>query len=387
MKILHVLGATEDNGGILTVLRNLDEVAGVLGCEHVVWVNSIYRETRSPSLHYRRSRHLLGEAANPWQLLIGAVRAVPELRRLAAQEQPEVVHLHSRGALPLLLFRAWCGPAPWLVTLHAYAKRVRLYRWVACNGGVATTVLTPRMALYYGLTPAGDRVKVVSECCSDRFFEVPLAGGLGSRAPNDPVRLVGLGSIIREKNWHLILEAVQRLEASDRHCLQFHHYGPTSPDKLGQTYARELAQLHQAAGLCRDCVFHGPTLAVKAVLRAADWFVLPSTNEPCSVALIEALALGLPALVSDSGGNPDIVSSGRTGLMFAPDDAEALADCLRRIIRGEPQVAGPAGIRESVRSRRASVVAAEYRALYARLVAPRTAVRPQSRPSSAEEDG
>ena len=52
-----------------------------------------------------------------------------------------------------------------------------------------------------------------------------------------------------------------------------------------------------------------PTHQVADVVAAADWFVLPSTHEPCSVALIEALALGVPVIASASGGNVDIVQA------------------------------------------------------------------------------
>ena len=55
MRILHLLGATDDTGGILTVLRNLQETAVPGGWQHVVWVNEAYRESRRPALDYRYS--------------------------------------------------------------------------------------------------------------------------------------------------------------------------------------------------------------------------------------------------------------------------------------------------------------------------------------------
>jgi phosphatidylinositol alpha 1,6-mannosyltransferase len=83
--------------------------------------------------------------------------------------------------------------------------------------------------------------------------------------------------------------------------------------------------------------------------------------------LIEALALGLPALVSASGGNVDIVSDERTGLLFTPDDPASLAGCLGRLACGEFTPASAAQVRESVRLRSATAVAAQYTEIYRRV--------------------
>lgn len=367
MKIVHLLGAREDIGGILTVLRNLQSVAPRQAFEHVVWVNARYRETRTPSLDYRFSRHLLDESRHPWRLLYGALRARAELRRLVVRESPDVLHVHTRGALPLVAVGSRRMGTPWLVTFHCYARRVRLYRWVARSGRVTTTLLTPEMARHYGLPLEDGRIGIVSECCSDRFFDVPAVERVDPPAAQGRFRFVGLGSVIREKNWHLVLEAFRRLAAKERQRLEFHHFGPTLADAPSRAYARELQERVQRCALQHECVFHGPALAVEDVLRAADWYLSPSTNEPCSVALIEALALGLPALASASGGNLDIVRPHRTGLLFEPESVDGLADCLRRVIHGDARMDSPTEVRESVGARRASVVAAEYGAVYKKL--------------------
>jgi glycosyltransferase involved in cell wall biosynthesis len=83
--------------------------------------------------------------------------------------------------------------------------------------------------------------------------------------------------------------------------------------------------------------------------------------------LIEALALGLPALVSASGGNVDIVTPDTTGLLFAPDDASDLAGQLRNLLRADLCMAPPEAIRHSVEARRPAIVAQHYRDLYQRI--------------------
>jgi len=370
MRILHLLGAQEDTGGILSVIRALQGATAERGCQHFVWVNRAYRETRQPALAYFYSRGLVAESPSHLKLLWGAVRALGELRALCRRERFDVLHAHSRGALLVAVGVAALWRRRVLFTNHAYARRLGLYRWAARRPGLYTSVLTPNMARHYGLKLDAPRLAVISACCADRFFTAPLVSRCSAPRAGATVRLVGLGNIIRWKNWHLLLEAIGRLDQSERQRLEFHHWGPTPPDADSLAYGRQLLQLADALNGQGRFAFHGPSLAVETVLDRADWFVLPSTNEPCSVALIEALALGVPGLASASGGNVDIIQPGATGLLFEPDSATDLAQKLRDILAGAPALATPAQCRQSVQHRRASVVAGQFLDLYGQIAQP-----------------
>jgi glycosyltransferase involved in cell wall biosynthesis len=78
------------------------------------------------------------------------------------------------------------------------------------------------------------------------------------------------------------------------------------------------------------------------LFAAADIFVLPSTREGLSMALLEGMSHGLPSVVSDGPGNPEAVAE--AGVVFPVGDAEALADVLRRLARDPDERArlGPA---------------------------------------------
>ena len=69
----------------------------------------------------------------------------------------------------------------------------------------------------------------------------------------------------------------------------------------------------------------GPKSDPTPLLRSADLFVLPSREEGMSVALLEAMALGVPAVASDIPGNRGLVDHGEHGLLFAPGDPKAAA--------------------------------------------------------------
>ena len=69
-----------------------------------------------------------------------------------------------------------------------------------------------------------------------------------------------------------------------------------------------------------------------ALYASSDLMVWPAINEAYGMALLEAQATGLPVVAGHSGGVPDIVRDGETGLLTEPGDAAAFATALRRLL-------------------------------------------------------
>ena len=64
----------------------------------------------------------------------------------------------------------------------------------------------------------------------------------------------------------------------------------------------------------------------------AGGFVLASRAEPLGVAYMEAMACGLPTVGTAAGGVPELIDSGRDGLLVPPEDPEALAGAMISIM-------------------------------------------------------
>ena len=77
-------------------------------------------------------------------------------------------------------------------------------------------------------------------------------------------------------------------------------------------------------------VWAGSRSDVGEVLAAMDIFVFPSIDEGLGIALLEAMATGLPSVVSDEGGIPEIVDDGKTGIVVNAGDSNALCKGLMR---------------------------------------------------------
>lgn len=141
--------------------------------------------------------------------------------------------------------------------------------------------------------------------------DAPLALVVGRLAP-----MKGHEHLLRA--WPRVLERVPRAR------LMLAGDGESGP---------RLRALAGELGIDASVVFTGFLRDLADPYAAADVFVLPSVrDEGCNNALLESMARGLPAVVTDCGGLPESVVHGETGLVVPPADAPALADALARLL-------------------------------------------------------
>ncbi|HEY3156326.1 MAG TPA: glycosyltransferase [Candidatus Eisenbacteria bacterium] len=93
----------------------------------------------------------------------------------------------------------------------------------------------------------------------------------------------------------------------------------------------ELRGEQRALGLEESVKFLGFRTDVFELLRAADFFCLPSLSEGLGTSILEAMAAGLPVVATRTGGVPEIVEEARTGILVPPSDPAALSDAMVRV--------------------------------------------------------
>lgn len=136
--------------------------------------------------------------------------------------------------------------------------------------------------------------------------------------------------------------------------------GPLRPD---------LEALALQLGIAGRVKFLGIRTDIPDLMRAAEVFALTSLSEAASLTLLEAMASGLPAIVTAVGGNGEIVRREREGLLFPRADAAGCADAIRRLFR-DPELAarlGAAGRERAVERYQLSGTVEAYYDLYRRL--------------------
>jgi len=92
-----------------------------------------------------------------------------------------------------------------------------------------------------------------------------------------------------------------------------------------------------------------PVPSAAEVLRELDVFVHPGLDDAMPVSIVEALMFGLPCVVSDVGGGPDLVRDGVEGFVIPSADAEAIAKAIRRFVEMEAEALE--GMRRRARGR------------------------------------
>ena len=164
-----------------------------------------------------------------------------------------------------------------------------------------------------------------------------------------PLRLLMLGRISRIKGQDVLVEAIRRLPAALRDRIELRIVGGAFEDEERE---RALAASIAAAGLS-DRITLLPFVADPAPhFLWADVAAVPSSlPESLGRVAIEAMAYGIPPIVSDIGGLPEVVEHGRTGWVVPPGRPDALADALAAIVSSPQTWRGyPAAARERYQS-------------------------------------
>ena len=162
-----------------------------------------------------------------------------------------------------------------------------------------------------------------------------------ARDPGHPFSILSVASLQPYKGLEHLVRACGILRDRGR--------GPFRCEIIGGGEEREALERWIRTLALEECVrLAGPRPEedVAAALNAADAFVLPSVVTPSGkmeglpVSLVEALAVGVPAISTSISGIPEIVVPGETGLLVPPAEPERLAEAIEQVILD------PAGARE-----------------------------------------
>jgi glycosyltransferase involved in cell wall biosynthesis len=196
-----------------------------------------------------------------------------------------------------------------------------------------------------GLSPGS--IRTIHNGVADRR---PLTEGDGLPRP-----LVGsVGRLSPEKGYDVLLNA---LAEADGFHLALVGSGPLRT---------ELEELAASLGVSDRVTFTGWVKDSRAWIEAYDVFVLPSRSEGLPLTIIEAMLAERPVVATDVGGVPELLETGRTGVIVPSEDAPALATAITGL------VTDPAGRERIGREARAAALEhftpeamrAGYEALY-----------------------
>jgi glycosyltransferase involved in cell wall biosynthesis len=139
----------------------------------------------------------------------------------------------------------------------------------------------------------------------------------------DPL-VISIGRLVAEKNYTLLVESILIVQhdVPSVRCLVVGE-GPRRESIEERIAAHGLGSNFSLAGYRRD---------ISDLIAAADVFVLSSIREGLPVSLLEAMAAGKGIAATNVGGIPDAITDGVSGLLVSPDNPEALAGAIGRLL-------------------------------------------------------
>jgi glycosyltransferase involved in cell wall biosynthesis len=299
-------------------------------------------------------------------LFLGCAYAVRQLaRRLGA----DIVH--GQGTERDSAMAAACSGKPCVITIHGHMARIagftqakfgsyywmasRLERWVVRHSDAVVALNTFTKE---GVAKGAIRTWIIPNAVEKEFF---------TDQPHQTSNSHGIcvANISPWKNQVGLIDSCRPLLESGLCGISFAGSLP-----IGTPYAetfesrlRDLPGIRHLGFLSSD--------AIRAEIAKSGFLILPSFEENCPMAILEAMAAGVPVIASRIGGIPDLIRDDETGLMFDPNDP---ADVRRQVerISTDPQLRsrlGANGQAEALRRFHPEVVAKAHINVYQDVIA------------------
>lgn len=290
------------------------------------------------------------------------VGLIVRLARLLRDERTEVVHTHNPQPLA---YGAAAGRLARTAVVHTKhgvnpdrGRRLWLRRATGhlAHAYVAVSDATARVA------------RENRECAPARLHVIPNGVDLEAYRPDDVARREVRAELGIPEDAY-VLGTVGRVSVEKDHALLVRAAGPLLGPRVRLLVAGDGAELANVRAEARSyepwVVLTGVRHDVPRILASLDAFVLSSRSEGLPLALLEAMACGLPIVSTQVGGVAEVVDHGSAAILVPPRDEEALRRAIARLM-GDPETAAGLATRARARSRRydAAGVVDQYMDLY-----------------------
>lgn len=262
-------------------------------------------------------------------------RALLRLRSIVRSFQPDIVHSHMVHANLLARATRLICPFPVLIcTAHNLREssekggrtwhKELLYRATDFLADQTTIICHAAYDRYLrvGAVPAA-KLQVIPNGVDTNAFSPVAQACRATTAPLEqqhPFVWLTVGRLVKQKDFPSLLRAFELVPGNS--LLIVAGSGP-----LEAELRRECCRL----GLTARVRFQPATENILPLYQSVDGFVLSSKFEGLSAALLEAASVGLPAVVTNVGGNAEVVMDEISGILVPPSSPARLAEAMRRL--------------------------------------------------------
>ncbi|HEY3911457.1 MAG TPA: glycosyltransferase family 4 protein [Stellaceae bacterium] len=309
---------------LLDLLAHLDPAR----VRPIVWCNQVAMADATRALGfptYRSDFEIYFDYECP-RFHLGRYRAqMRAARELVRKHQIRVLHSNSAGPCQWLMPVARSARLPLLAHLHiGYLRRSRyafLLHQASLVVGVSRQVIEPFLddgmeadktqVIYNGI----DFSRLRPKTSADPRRQLGIA--------NDATVVSAIGSLIRRKGQDVLLRAFGLIAPTCNMHLLIVGDGPEQAN---------LERLAAELGLRARVQFLGYSADIGGICAASDMVALASRMDSFGLVLVEAGYFNLPVVATAVGGIPEVIEDGVTGLLVPPEDPQAVAAALARLI-------------------------------------------------------
>jgi teichuronic acid biosynthesis glycosyltransferase TuaC len=276
-----------------------------------------------------------GQKFHAWESVTYHLSAMPVADRIRRDFPFDLIHGHFSypdGFVAARLGRRYKVPviitehAPWKPWMEKYPRVLRLTRWAFNECAFHVSVSTSVRDEVKSFMGDSDKQRVIPCGVDGSVFT------LDEEQSQSKNRILFAGAIRPVKGVDVLLRAVRLLVGRGR-CETLAIIG----ESYYQSYQNEYARIRQMAidlGLRDRVQFLGGKTQTELAryMQQSDVLVFPSRKESFGMVLVESLACGTPVVATRSGGPEDIVNE-KVGVLVPPEDPEALADAIQRVLQ------------------------------------------------------
>ena len=261
------------------------------------------------------------------------LKAIMRIRKATKSAKADIIHVHGTRAGVLARLAAIGLDKPIIYTEHLWTKQFRLASPIL-NGLhsigywfldlFTTTTVAVSGAVQDFLIANGVTREEKIQVIYNGITATKLEADTFNRADED-FRIVTIGTLNHNKGIQYLIKALPKVVKE---------FPNIKLDIVGDgPYKKELVAEIKRSKLEKVVKFDGFVEDIREHLTKFDVYIQPSLSESFGLAIVEAMSVGLPVIATNTGGIPEVVVEGKTGLLVEPANPEALSEAILKILR------------------------------------------------------
>ena len=326
LKIAYMIG-TLNHGGLESLVADICRLHAIADFEIVC----VYRhEGGASDLFHASGVRMIQMKCRQY------ISYLYQLRKTFLAEKVDIVHAHTQSNALVSILALICTSIPTITTLHgfSFADAGRAYcRFIYSHCQQLICVSQYQRQYYKSKWKLGESNKLKVVYNGIDFAKFDAAGErVNGLMDEGTIRLVMVGSFMEGRSQMVVCKALQKLKVGSGkwkvNC-DFYFIGRRVESEPWRY--DECVKYCEANGL-ENVHFLGGRSDVPAILKSMDGFVYSTEHDTFGIAVVEAMAAGLPVIVNDWEVMKEITNDGKWATLFRTDDVEDCAEKMAELI-------------------------------------------------------